>query len=110
MELAERILDLIVQWGILFFEVVGVIVLLITGVKGVVEFIRRDADTRLNLARGMATALSFKLGGEILRTVVVQDFKEIAIVGCIVLLRAAITFLIHWEITHMEQDKKYPDQ
>lgn len=110
MEFMHHILDLIVQGGILFFEVVGVLVLLIAGVKGVVEYIRRDVDMRLNLARGMATALSFKLGGEILRTVVVQDFREIAIVGCIVLLRAAITFLIHWEINHMEQDKKYPDQ
>ena len=43
-------------------------------------------------------ALEFKLGGEILRTVVVRDMAEIMQVGAIILLRAALTFLIHWEI------------
>lgn len=47
-------------------------------------------------------ALEFKLGGEILRTVVVRDLKEIALVGAIILLRAALTFLIHWEIKNEE--------
>lgn len=42
--------------------------------------------------------LEFKLGSEILRTVVVREFSEILIVGAIILLRAALTFLIHWEI------------
>ena len=48
-------------------------------------------------------ALSFKLGGEILRTVVVRDMSEIMQVGAIIILRAALTFLIHWEIKNEEQ-------
>ena len=46
--------------------------------------------------------LEFKLGSEILRTVIVRDLSEIAIVGCIIVLRAALTFLIHWEIKEEE--------
>ena len=42
--------------------------------------------------------LEFKLGSEILRTVVVRDWKEIGTVAGIIALRAALTFLIHWEI------------
>ena len=60
------------------------------------------------LAKGMAMGLEFKLGSEILRTVVVRQFSEIAIVGAIIVLRAALTFLIHWEIkteeAQMEQE------
>ena len=48
--------------------------------------------------------LEFKLGGEILRTVVVRDLSEIALVGSIILLRAALTFLIHWEIKNEESE------
>ncbi len=101
----ETILRYAIGYGILLFEYVGVIILIVTGVQGVVGYIKKDPHMRLNLAQGMATALSFKLGGEILRTVIVQDFEEIAIVACIIILRAALTFLIHWEIKHMEQDE-----
>ena len=62
------------------------------------NYIRHDPMVRLKLAQGMALCLEFKLGSEILRTVVVRDLKEIAIVGAIIALRAALTFLIHWEI------------
>ena len=49
--------------------------------------------------------LSFKLGGEILRTVIVRDFTEVALVGCIIVLRAALNILLHWEIRN-EHHKK----
>ncbi|HIY52424.1 MAG TPA: DUF1622 domain-containing protein, partial [Candidatus Agathobaculum merdavium] len=40
---------------------------------------------------------------EILRTVIVREYREIGIVGAIILLRAALTVLIHWEIKNEEQ-------
>jgi len=46
----------------------------------------------------MALGLEFKMGGEILRTVAVTGWEEIGMVAGIILLRAALTFLIHWEI------------
>ena len=82
------------------------VVIAVAGVCGVVNYIRRDPLTRLKLAKGMAMGLEFKLGGEILRTVVVRDFSEIMIVGAIILLRAALTFLIHWEIKNEEEDNE----
>ena len=77
---------------------VGVAVILATGLRGVADCLRRSPSVRLRLAQGMALGLEFKLGSEILRTVMVRDFGEIALVGAIILLRAALTFLIHWEI------------
>ena len=41
--------------------------------------------------------LEFKMGSEILRTVVVREWKEIGIVAGIIALRAALTFLLHWK-------------
>ena len=49
--------------------------------------------------------LEFKLGSEILRTVIVREWTEIATVGGIIILRAALTFLIHWEIKEEEKEK-----
>ena len=102
MEYLHTSLEVAVELGIMLFEWVGVAVLLVSGVLGVVHYVKRDPETRLKLAQGLAMALEFKLGGEILRTVVVRDLSEIALVGAIILLRAALTFLIHWEIKNEE--------
>ena len=107
-ELLHHILIRVVNLAIIAFEFMGVGVIIVAGVVGLVCYLRRDPLTRLKLAKGMAMGLEFKLGSEILRTVVVREFSEIAIVGAIILLRAALTCLIHWEIkteeTHMGTD------
>ena len=50
--------------------------------------------------------LEFKLGSEILRTVIVRQWEEIGTVAGIIALRAALTFLIHWEIKEERNDIK----
>ena len=94
----HNIITKIVEYAIILFEFTGVLIIIISGVKAVISYIRKDTLTRLKLAQGMATALEFKLGSEILRTVIVRDLSEILIVAAIIALRAALTFLIHWEI------------
>jgi len=103
-ELLEHFLHNAAEYIILFLEFVGVIVIAFSGLKGVWGCIKRDPLTRLNLAKGMAMGLEFKLGGEILRTVVVRELSEIAIVAAIIALRAALTFLIHWEIKNEQTE------
>ena len=56
-----------------------------------------------SFAGDLAMGLEFKMGSEILRTVVVREWKEIGIVAGIIALRAALTFLIHWEIKEEER-------
>lgn len=103
MDFLDALLDKLVDGSILIFEFMGVIVIIVAGLCGIYNYIRRDPLVRLKLAKGMAMGLEFKLGSEILRTVVVREFKEILLVGCIILLRAALTFLIHWEIKNEEE-------
>jgi len=38
------------------------------------------------------------LAAEILKTVIVRNFDEMYILAAIILLRAILTFVIHWEI------------
>ena len=40
-----------------------------------------------------------------MRTVIVREFSEIALVGCIIVLRAGLSFLIHWAIRTEEKDQ-----
>lgn len=102
MSVMNDLLEIIVEIAILMFEFIGVAVLISAGIMGAINYVRRNPSTRLQLAKGMAMGLEFKLGSEILRTVIAQDFNEILIVGAIIILRAALTLLIHWEIKNEE--------
>ena len=102
----EDVFQLTVQYGILLMECVGVIILLTTAVKSIWGILKRDASVRLTLAKGIALSLEFKLGGEVLRTVIVREWSELAILGAVIVLRGALTFLIHWEIKTEEASLK----
>ena len=105
-KLLEIVLRHVVDITILIFEFVGVFVIIISGLRGIWDYIKHNPSIRLNLETGMALGLEFKLGSEILRTVVVRDLSEIATVAAIIALRAALTFLIHWEIKIEKEDEK----
>lgn len=107
MTLLSFFLNKYVNIVILFFEYTGVTVMLISGAKGAYDFfIKRCPETRINLAKGMATALEFKMGSEILRTAIAHEMMEIVFIGGIIVLRAALAFLIHWEIKNEETRSK----
>lgn len=102
--LAETILIYVVECSTLILELLGIVILLITAAKSFFGWIKKeDESVRLGLAQGIALALEFKLGGEVLRTVVVREWYELGILGAIIALRAALTFLIHWEIKNEEK-------
>ncbi len=81
LDMLHIILENIVDGAILLFEFIGVGIIIFSGIRGFFLYIRRSPDTKLTLAKGLAMGLEFKLGSEILRTVVVRDWKEIGIVA-----------------------------
>ena len=99
----ETYLTYFVQIGTFILELFGVIVLLFTAIKCFIKWIKKDTGLRLALAQGIALSLEFKMGSEVLRTVVVRDWAELGILGAIIVLRGLLTFLIHWEIKHEEE-------
>ena len=102
LEFLEEGFQFIVQFGVLFLECAGVTVLLVAAVRSIIGCVKKDPHVRLVLAQGIALALEFKLGGEVLRTAIVREPQELITLGAIILLRGALTFLIHWEIKNEE--------
>ena len=105
MELAHAVLDrihdvevVIINTAIIICDMLGLVVLLTAVFKSVWAHYHKDLHVKLMLAQGIALALEFKLAGEVLRTVTVRDWGELVVLGTIILLRGAITVLIHWEI------------
>ena len=105
MELARSILyqvhgieEIVISVAIIICDMFGLVVLITTVFKAVWAHFHRDLHVKLMLAQGIALALEFKLAGEVLRTVTVRDWGELVVLGTIIVLRGAITVLIHWEI------------
>ena len=87
----------------MLMEIIGVCVLVQTAVKCYIQWLKKDGNCRLELAEGIALALEFKMGGEVLRTVAVREWSELGILGAIIALRGLLTFLIHWEIKNEQK-------
>lgn len=99
--------EICAQIGVTILETIGVFVLLLGGIKAIIGYFRRDDHVRLYLAQTIALSLEFKLGGEVLRTTIVRDWSELGILGAIILLRVALTILIHWEIKNEEARSQF---
>ncbi len=102
----ENIFTYVIQYLVLAVELVGVVVLVVTVIKAIIGLAKRDRKVKLDLAEGIALALQFKMGGELLRTVIVREWSELLILGAVILLRAALTVLIQWEIKLHKDDGK----
>ena len=104
-ERVEHIFTVIVQYSILLMELIGVLIILWTVGQCIYCFItKKHRNLRLLLAHGIAFALEFKLGGEVLRTILARSFEELGIIACVIALRAALTFLLHWEVKEEHEE------
>ena len=103
----ETVLYNIVEISTFLCEIFGVFVLVYTVLNSFYLWLRKNKAVRLDLAEGIAIALTFKMGGEVLRTVVVRTWSELGILGAIIVLRGLLTFLIQWEIKNEKQELEH---
>ena len=68
------------------------------------SLIRRiPCNVKFQLANGLALSLEFKMAAEILKTVIIRDFEELMVLGAVIVLRALLSFLIHFEMNHSKE-------
>jgi uncharacterized membrane protein len=110
LHLVYEIVEIIIRVAIIICNAIGVLVILNTVFSSTINYFHKDRHVKQMLAKGIALALEFKLAAEVLRTVTVRELNELIILGTIILLRGAITLLIHWEIktelADEEQERK----
>ena len=102
MALTDYFLD-IVNGSIFVVEAVGVVILLIYTVRALVAIFKSIHNCKRLLSEGITTSLSFLLVGEVLKTIIAPDWKDIGMTCAILLMRAAVTVLLHWERQHEEE-------
>lgn len=107
----EHILHQLVPIIVHIVEAMGVFIITLGAIKAFGKFIITgfnfsDHHIKLDLAKALALGLEFKMGAEILKTLLIRNFDELIILASIVVLRSILTFVIHWEISSIGDGDK----
>ena len=89
-------------------ELMGICIVAVSAVTAFWKYIRslithKQSDVKSQLAGGLALSLEFKMAAEILKTVLIRDFAELTVLGAVIILRALLSFLIHFEMKAEEK-------
>lgn len=106
----EHILLKAVPTIVHMMEVMGVFIITLGAVKAFGKYALALFDfsndsIKLEFAKALALGLEFKMGAEILKTLLIRNLDELIILASIVVLRFILTFVIHWEISSVREDK-----
>ena len=109
----ENVLHFVAETTVYTLELIGILIIIIGSVKTIIRVIRGLKNNKapnivIALGRTLALALEFKMGAEIVNTVIIRDLKELGVLAVIICLRAILAILIHWEIKNekAEEDSK----
>ena len=99
----EHILHNLAEVSALTLEFIGVLIIVLGSAKSLFSMVRRLIQHRtinivIELGKTLALALEFKMGAEIIKTVIIHNLEELAILGAVVIIRALLAFIIHWEM------------
>lgn len=100
LQLIEEVVSPIVVHAL---ELIGIFMIVFGSVKALIIFFKSGMDlnnslVKITLGEALSLSLEFKLGAEIIKTVIVRDLNELIILGFVVVLRIVLTLLIHWEV------------
>ncbi len=109
--LLERINETLLPVVIALAETMGILIIAYSLLRCFFAYVLRvlhksNQPLKENLAEGLATALGFMMGAEILKTIIIPDIHELLILGLIILLRLILSLLIHFELS--QEEKRRP--
>ena len=109
----EHIIEIGLPIVISVCELRGIFVVTISAVTAFYRYCKglvthHPSNIKFDLANGLATSLEFKMAAEILKTVIVRSMSELLILGAVILLRALLSLMIHFEMRegNSHQSKK----
>ena len=90
-------------------ELIGIIIIFIGSFRALFRVIgclikKQPLNVVIELGKALALALEFKMGAEIIKTVIIHDLEELAILGVVIVIRALLAVIIHWEIRLEEKE------
>ena len=116
----KEILYVLAEFAASTLELVGILIIIFGSFRALVRLLRcvvkkYPFHVVIDLGKALSLALEFKMGAEIIKTVIIHNLEELAILGVVIIIRALLAFIIHWEIRTEEKEKelkgsKYEDK
>lgn len=109
--LNETLLPIVISLA----ESMGILIIAYSLLKCFVAYVLRvlkksDQPLKEDLAEGLATALEFMMGAEILKTIIIPNLHELLVLGMIILLRLVLSLLIHFELSQEEKRRNLTEE
>ena len=94
-------------------ELIGIIIIIIGSCRALIKLFqallkKKPFHVVIDLGKALSLALEFKMGAEIIKTVIIHNLEELAILGVVIVIRALLAFIIHWEIRLEEKSENKP--
>ena len=91
-------------------ELIGIFIIIVGSFRALIQLLirlrtKQPINVMIELGRALALGLEFKMGAEIVNTVIVREIRELLILGFVIALRAVLAILIHWEIKNERRDE-----
>ncbi len=95
-------------------ELIGILIIIVGSARALIKLIKSllkksELHVVVDLGKALSLALEFKMGAEIIKTVIIHNLEELSILGVVILIRALLAFIIHWEIKAGESREKMKD-
>ena len=107
----KEILNIIAEIAANTLELVGILIIIIGSGRALVRLVqclvkKHPFHVVIDLGKALALALEFKMGAEIIKTVIIHSLGELVILGVVIVIRALLAFIIHWEMRLEEKESK----
>ena len=108
----EELMHFIAEMTVYTLELIGIFIIIVGSFRVLMQAItnlKKKLPTNIIIAlgRSLALALEFKMGAEIVKTVIIHDLKELLVLGIVIALRAVLALLIHWEIKNEKKEEEH---
>ncbi|MBR3890501.1 MAG: DUF1622 domain-containing protein [Bacilli bacterium] len=104
-------------WIIWFFELLGALVMVAGAIYSCVKYVicqikHKPYSIKVMIGNYMSIGLELMLVAEVLKTVITNNrtMEEFIILASIILLRATLSLLIHWELKTEEKKMDVADK
>lgn len=105
----KEILNVVAEISANTLELVGILIIIVGSGRALVRLFqclmkKQPFHVVIDLGKALSLALEFKMGAEIIKTVIIHSLGELAILGVVIVIRALLAFIIHWEMRLEEKE------
>jgi len=109
----QHILNMFLSFIIHILELMGVLIICFGAVRAFITYFKLQFKSKTNrrltdaqgasnvkimLGKSLELGLEYKMGAEIIKTLLIRDLSEIWILGAVIILRAMLSVLLHFEM------------